>query len=541
MNISHNATPKGRSSDEHAEWMSQSKSIVMRGLGNPEAYNHIGLDLLVDHAAHEIATHAEHSWSVHNNALLALLSGQRHHFLAQHHSSDIAHWEPKPELIEAAQRLAGLGYDPLQKSALMGNADALDYAVSINAVPLVREWGKHVDIQARALRGASWLHFASASAMHDMCRELVLMGMDPNMRDQDGNTPLFFAPNPSTIRCLLEIGADPALRNHDKLDARTFIRNQNKKLTKAELAEITKAIGGVQSPQDRADVIAQFEALAWSASGKALMEEAGVIGMPADAVFSDGHTILGQAAARYLPHFCNKVTLKGRVNAVGWMRQSLEWTEAVEAASLDDLAMTWVLGNGTGHPYWQTVAEKEFKRRGVAHKALIQTAAVRVIEATIAQKKQKERWDRTVSQDQMEPLLLDLLATPTDIDLGHMTWCLGSLSQYPPDPEIARQLFHLSDGWAGWADLSIMQKFIDLTLTFPVHDVAEAREYSNLISKFKPASPDALVELIEMMRRSLDDNPASESRQLIQAHYESMTLSTQTAPISTPRKPGARL
>lgn len=541
MNFSHNATPKGRQSDEHTEWMAKSKSIVMRGLGNPDASKHIGLDLLIDQASHDIATNATHSWSVHNNALLALLSGQRHYFLAQHNKSDIPHWEPSQDLIEAAQRLVNLGYDPLQKSVLMGNADALDYAVSINAVPLVREWSKGVDIQARALRGVSWMHFASASAMQDMCRELVSMGMDPNMRDEDGNTPLFFAPNPSTIRCLLELGADPALRNHDKLDARTFIRNQNKKLTKAELGEITKAIGGVQSPQDRADTIAQFEALVWSDSGKALMEEAVAIGMPGDAVLSDGRTLLGQAAARYLPHFCSKVTLKGRVNAVGWMTQSSEWKEAIEAATLDDLAMTWVLGDTTGHPRWKDVADKEFKQRDIAHEALVQTAAGRVIEATIAQKKQKERWNRTVSQDQMEPLLLNFLAIPVDADIEHMIWCLDSLFQYPPNPQIARQLSHLSDDWAGWSDLSVMQRFIDLTLKFSVSDDSEAREYSNLISKFKPASSEALDELITMVKEAVDDNPTSESRHLIQSHYESLMLSTQTASISTPRKSGPRL
>ncbi|CAF4434480.1 unnamed protein product [Rotaria magnacalcarata] len=51
-----------------------------------------------------------------------------------------------------------------------------------------------------------------------MIRLLVKYGADLNVRDEDGQTPLFYAANSGNISCLtllLELGADRSIVNND--------------------------------------------------------------------------------------------------------------------------------------------------------------------------------------------------------------------------------------------------------------------------------------------------------------------------------------
>lgn len=76
--------------------------------------------------------------------------------------------------------------------------------------------------------GYSLLHAASSYAQLDILRELVhKYGVDRNIRDEDGETPLFVAESVDVARCLVEeLGADLNARNEEGVTAAEKIEGE---------------------------------------------------------------------------------------------------------------------------------------------------------------------------------------------------------------------------------------------------------------------------------------------------------------------------
>ncbi|SHE80233.1 Ankyrin repeat-containing protein [Seinonella peptonophila] len=71
-----------------------------------------------------------------------------------------------------------------------------------------------VDDRRRGYSGLTLLHLAGSGAVAQM---LLHLGLDPNARDCDGNTPLHFAAlrgNHNLVQFLLASQANPSVRNH---------------------------------------------------------------------------------------------------------------------------------------------------------------------------------------------------------------------------------------------------------------------------------------------------------------------------------------
>lgn len=71
------------------------------------------------------------------------------------------------------------------------------------------------------VNGYTLLHAASSYAALDVLKSLVKdCRVDPNIKDQDGDTPLFYAETVAIARCLVEeLGANAKLVNNDGKDA----------------------------------------------------------------------------------------------------------------------------------------------------------------------------------------------------------------------------------------------------------------------------------------------------------------------------------
>lgn len=526
---------EGRKGDGRAAWIQQSRSLLLRGLGHPEAYRQIGLDLLIEHAREALARSSSHSWSAENNALLALLSGHSDFFGIYGPRGDRERSSLSSEAVDAAKQLVEMGYDPRQSASFLGG-DALDYAFLLNAPALVEAWSDGADIPNRKILGKTWLHAAAESSMQDMCQLLVKLGMDPNLPDELGNTPIFYAPNASTIACLRGLGADPSHRNHEKIDARTYIRSE-RKLSNDELIDITKAIGGVQVADDRAAIIAQFEAIADTGSGKALREEAQIIGLPGDARFSDGSSLIGQAVRRYLPSFCIQTTSKDRQKAVGWLNHCSSWEDALRAASEEDLARLWVLGDGSGHTAWKEGAEKEMARRGLECGPLLQAAALFLMEDQNARKNKKKLDNNYLEADQAKRLLQYLLAEPSDHCLDSVIWGLGGVgsSFKPPSAELAQQLSAQPQEWAGWKNKHVLDWIVDISMCNMSPNPHISQQYTSLIGRFFAQVDDNSKDLLRFL-----GNIATRHKQKPHVHLLTVELENARLLIETPSAPARR-
>lgn len=69
-------------------------------------------------------------------------------------------------------------------------------------------------------KGSTLLHYAASNGNEEMVSLLLRYQANPNAIDQDGNTPLYYCCDPSSIKILLEKGANP--RIFDKNDSPVF-------------------------------------------------------------------------------------------------------------------------------------------------------------------------------------------------------------------------------------------------------------------------------------------------------------------------------
>ncbi|KAJ3114871.1 hypothetical protein HDU96_001532 [Phlyctochytrium bullatum] len=63
--------------------------------------------------------------------------------------------------------------------------------------------------------GYTAIHAAASYGHIGLLEYLLANGGDPNVTDNDGDTPLFFSEIASIANCLLQHGADATIRNHD--------------------------------------------------------------------------------------------------------------------------------------------------------------------------------------------------------------------------------------------------------------------------------------------------------------------------------------
>lgn len=134
---------------------------------------------------------------------------------------------PVPSVeAEVALRLLAMGANPWTQDP--DGRDALDQAFSLNWVPVWQTLLNRPDapsVNDLALRELAvpfltqpgsqqqmnlpWLHAATAFGRDWALTDLLAQGFDVNQRDAWGRTPLFYAQLASTVKVLLERGADP--------------------------------------------------------------------------------------------------------------------------------------------------------------------------------------------------------------------------------------------------------------------------------------------------------------------------------------------
>ena len=93
--------------------------------------------------------------------------------------------------------------------------------------------------------GYSLLHAAASYNHLDLLRKLVHeFHVDPNIRDEDGETPLFVVESVEAAQCLLEeLGADPKVKNDEGMTAEEKIRAEGDYPTIAEFLRESRVIG----------------------------------------------------------------------------------------------------------------------------------------------------------------------------------------------------------------------------------------------------------------------------------------------------------
>ena len=75
--------------------------------------------------------------------------------------------------------------------------------------------------------GYSLLHAAVSYGQIELLRTLVIQhSVDPNLKDEDGETALFAAENPEVAKALLDLGADASRRNDESLTAEEKIEEE---------------------------------------------------------------------------------------------------------------------------------------------------------------------------------------------------------------------------------------------------------------------------------------------------------------------------
>ena len=101
--------------------------------------------------------------------------------------------------------------------------------------------------------GYSLVHAAASYNHLDLLRILVHeFHVDPNIKDEDGETALFVVETVESAQCLLEeLGADPAVKNDEDMTAEEKIRTEGDFPTIADFLKESRAVGapGVGSTQ----------------------------------------------------------------------------------------------------------------------------------------------------------------------------------------------------------------------------------------------------------------------------------------------------
>ncbi|CAF9909456.1 hypothetical protein IMSHALPRED_008367 [Imshaugia aleurites] len=93
--------------------------------------------------------------------------------------------------------------------------------------------------------GYSLVHAAASYNHLDLLRTLVHeFHVNPNIKDEDGETPLFVVESVELAQCLLEeLGADPLVKNDEGMTAEEKIRAEGDYTTIAEFLRESRVIG----------------------------------------------------------------------------------------------------------------------------------------------------------------------------------------------------------------------------------------------------------------------------------------------------------
>jgi uncharacterized protein len=96
--------------------------------------------------------------------------------------------------------------------------------------------------------GYSLLHAAASYGHISLMKSLVQKyNVDPDLRDEDGESPLFYAENLDVVKCLVEeLGADVSLRNFEGVDAADKINEDGEGLWVPSLVEYLRQKSGLK-------------------------------------------------------------------------------------------------------------------------------------------------------------------------------------------------------------------------------------------------------------------------------------------------------
>ena len=101
--------------------------------------------------------------------------------------------------------------------------------------------------------GYSVVHAAASYNHLDLLRALVKEFLvDPNIKDEDGETALFVVETVESAQCLVdELGADPTVKNDEGMTAEEIIRAEGDYPTVADFLRVSRVIGAPVAEGDQ--------------------------------------------------------------------------------------------------------------------------------------------------------------------------------------------------------------------------------------------------------------------------------------------------
>ena len=279
------------------------------------------------------------------NALLAYLANIPFQWqpLAKSYHEGV-HMPVEARIQSLLLTLDELGCDPLVGFP-EGGADSLDLAVLQNANLLVAKWLPRVPgAFDRLIHGLPYLHVAAGRNNLETIDALLAAGMDVNLKDKDGNTPLFYASHERTVKHLCAVGADRSIINAQGLDARSFWQ-VNRSIRSAHLASMSTALGKLAAADPKASA-AQFLALVGRAPSGQLQKEIKRLGIQGKET-AGGENIVSATVARCFRASAIKNNSVPTITATNWVSYLLNWPGAIQAACPVDLARlhAWLVMN----------------------------------------------------------------------------------------------------------------------------------------------------------------------------------------------------
>lgn len=333
---------------DRRNWLHMSAQIATRLMGDRSAIDTLKAELVYNALVKgQLLLETADISGTPGDALQALMSngGFSLHDIAERDRQ--GHAEFGDEFQALALELTRQGCDPqrpwpkgMDQSKVATGTDAIDMALMTGADRLVREWAPRVDWEARRMDGLAWVAVAARAGLTGMVTTLLEIGGDPNYADEKGNTALFHSGDAETVQCLLQRGADPALLNHDGVDAVAYWRG-TRGLRGERFEAMKKSMGPVAAPDSEHGRMRTFLETAKSAPTGVLLKEARRLKLTGGERV-DGRGLVSSASERMAGQ--DKYSGGAWNTARTWLNKVAQWPEAMEAATNEELAALRLVG-----------------------------------------------------------------------------------------------------------------------------------------------------------------------------------------------------